>query len=100
VIATREATTESVVGYRRRTVPGDGAIILIGGGSAHGIGELPGSMSPFHYARQRLALLEPPHMHTSMAFAPAGSPTPRPGDRVDVQWPLINLTVDEIRWME
>ena len=37
---------------------------------------LPDGRSPFHFARQRLALLEPPHMHTSMVLVPAGSSGP------------------------
>jgi hypothetical protein len=39
-------------------------------------------------------------MHTSMTFVPAGDPTPRPGDVVDVQNPLIDTLVDEVRWRE
>jgi len=37
-------------------------------------------------------------MHTSMVFVPAGEPTPRSGDGVDVQRPLISTAVDEIVW--
>ena len=32
------------------------------------------------------------------SFVPAGEPAPRPGDRVDVQRPLISTLVDEVRW--
>ena len=46
---------------------------MVGAGTAHGVQPLDDGRSPFHFARQRLALLEPPHMHTSMR--------PRPGRR-------------------
>jgi alanine racemase len=91
-------------GYHLTAVPGDGAVTLIGAGSAHGVAPLTGadgtSLSPFHFNRTRLALLEPPHMHTSMAFVPAASTGPRVGDWVDVQRPLISTLVDELRWMD
>ncbi len=56
-----------------------------------------GPQSPFHFARRRLALLEPPHMHTSMLFVPGrATPCPEVGDRVDVQHPLTRTLVDRI----
>ena len=85
-------------GYRQRVVPHDGTLVMIGAGTAHGIHELDDGRSPFHFARRRLALLEPPHMHTSMAIVPDDEPAPKPGDTVDVQWPLIATAVDEVRW--
>jgi alanine racemase len=85
-------------GYRQGVVPGDATLVMIGGGTAHGIQLLDDGRSPFHHARRRLALLEPPHMHTSMAVIPAGDPIPQPGDVVDVQRPLIATNVDEVRW--
>ena len=62
----------TAAGYRQAAVPCDGWVVVIGAGSAHGVGVLPDGRSPFHFDRRRLALLEPPHMHTSMAFVPAG----------------------------
>ena len=56
--------------------------------------------SPFHFQRRRLALLERPHMHTSMVFVPTGEPCPAVGDAVDVQRPLIAVAVDELIWRE
>ncbi len=91
-------------GYHHTPVPGNGTLALIGAGSAHGVAPIAGadgtSMSPFHFNRSRLALLEPPHMHTSMAFVPAGAVEPQAGDWVDVQRPLISTQVDELRWMD
>ena len=53
---------------------------MIGAGTAHGVHPLDDGRSPFHFARRRLALLEPPHMHTSMVVVPAGEPGPEEGD--------------------
>jgi alanine racemase len=88
----------ATAGYRLGRVPDDGTVVMIGAGSAHGVQPLPDGRSPFHFRRCRLALLEPPHMHTSMAFVPAGDPCPAAGDRVDVQRPLTTTIVDEIVW--
>ena len=86
-------------GYHLTEVPSDGHLVLIDAGSAQGIGPLSGGASPFHFARTRLTLLEPPHMHTSMVLAPDGTPLPAVGDRVDVQRPLISTLVDEVEWL-
>jgi alanine racemase len=98
VLDTRPVHAGQHAGYRQAVVPGDGTLVMVGAGTAHGVQPLEDGRSPFHYARARLVLLEPPHMHTSMAFVPAGDPTPRPGDEVDVQRPLIETIVDDVRW--
>ncbi|MCU1401555.1 MAG: hypothetical protein JWN62_4664 [Acidimicrobiales bacterium] len=88
------------VGYRASDIAGDGHLVLVAAGSAHGVRALDDGRSPFHFARRRLALVEGPHMHTSMVFVPGGSPTPAIGDRVDVQRPLIDTAVDELFWVD
>jgi alanine racemase len=98
VLDARTVLAGQHAGYRQGVVPGAGTIVMVGAGTAHGVHPLDDGRSPFHYARRRMALLEPPHMHTSMVFVPAGEPAPRPGDVVDVQRPLIDTLVDEIRW--
>ncbi|MEO1056700.1 MAG: alanine racemase [Actinomycetota bacterium] len=98
VIAQQGAERGQPVGYRQVPTPADGTIVMIGAGSANGVSPLPDGRSPFHFARQRLALIEPPHMHTSMAFVPAGDPIPNVGDWVDLQRPLTMTTVDEFDW--
>ena len=98
VIDAHPISAGTLAGYRHVTVPTDGHVVIVGGGSANGIAALSSGASPFHFARQRLALLELPHMHSSMCFVPTGSPLPAPGDRVDVQRPLIATTVDHIEW--
>lgn len=88
----------ATVGYRLVTVPGDGWVVVVGAGTAHGVQPLPDGRSPFHFARRRLTLLESPHMHTSMAFVGAGEPRPQVGEVVDVQRPLTMVAVDEVVW--
>lgn len=86
-------------GYHLTEMKNDGHLVLIDAGSAHGVGPLDGGASPFHFARTRLPLLEPPHMHTSMVIVAEGAPCPAVGDRVDVQRPLISTLVDEVEWV-
>ena len=72
-------------------MPDDGRLVVVGAGTAHGVQPLDDGRSPFHFARQRLALLEPPHMHTSMLYVPTGDSCLGVGDVVDVQRPLISV---------
>jgi alanine racemase len=85
-------------GYRSTALPGSGHIVIVGAGSAHGVSEIVGVGSPFHFAQQRVALVEPPYMHSSMLFVPVGQPVPRVGESVDVQQPLTRVSADTISW--
>lgn len=98
VLDVRPVAAGTTAGYRQHTVPGDGTLVMVGAGSAGGVAPLEHGLSPFHFARHRLALLEPPHMHTAMVFVPAGQPCPAVGDWVDLQRPLTTTQVDELRW--
>jgi alanine racemase len=97
VLATRSVMAGTKVGYRLTTVGLDGTLVMIGAGTANGVAPL-GNASPFHFSRRRLALVEPPHMHTSMTIVPSGEPCPRVGDWVDLQRPLTLTTIDELLW--
>lgn len=99
VLATRRVEAGTTAGYRLTTVERDSTIVMIGAGSAAGVAPLPDGRSPFHFERRRLELLEPPHMHTSMALVPSGEPCPAIGDWVDVQRPLTMTAADELRWI-
>ncbi|HUF97744.1 MAG TPA: alanine racemase [Ilumatobacter sp.] len=98
VLDLRPVRTGMSAGYRLVPIQEDGTIVMVGAGSANGVTALTDGRSPFHFQRQRLDLLEPPHMHTSMLFVPNGQPVPGVGDWVDVQRPLINTHADELRW--
>lgn len=103
VLDVRPITAGETAGYRLGSVASDGHLVIIGAGTANGVTTIDegdeGSLSPFHFAKKRMALHEPPHMHSSMAFVPIGFPLPAVGDRVDVQRPLHMTTVDEYRWL-
>lgn len=88
----------TVAGYHGRVVAADGFLVVIGAGSAHGVEPLDDGRSPFHYLRRRLDLVERPHMHTSLVLVGAGLDCPQVGDVVDVQRPLISVSVDEVIW--
>src|SRR6185295_13140008 len=98
VLAVHPVREGDRAGYQLTEVPGDGHLVLVSAGSAHGVAPLPNGASPFHFARTRLMMLEPPHMHTSMLFVPDDAVSPAVGDRVDVQRPLISTLVDRIEW--
>jgi hypothetical protein len=106
-------------GYRSRTAPKTGPILIVSGGSAHGIGlESPsgdlsfksraatiarGGMdavgfvrSPYWvFGKQRL-FAEPPHMQASMLFLPQGSQVPQVGDDVTVRVRYTATTFDRV----
>ncbi|MGZ4455310.1 MAG: alanine racemase [Nocardioides sp.] len=97
-----------VFGYRGRTAPKHGHILVVSGGTAHGIGlEAPtgdGSIkaraatlarggldavgfvrSPFSIDGKQRLFAEPPHMQASMLFLPHGPRVPEVGDEIDVR---------------
>ncbi len=99
VLQVRPVAAGTPAGYRMVPVPGDGTLVMVGAGSAGGVAALPDGRSPYHFQRQRIDLLEPPHMHTSMLFVPTDQPCPDVGDWVDLQRPLISTHADELRWL-
>ncbi len=98
VIAVTPVAAGVTAGYHAGTTPGEGHLVVVGAGSAHGLAPLDDGRSPFHYRRSRVALLERPHMHTTMLFVPAGDAVPPIGETVDVQRPLTHVAVDEVIW--
>jgi alanine racemase len=97
-----------VFGYRSRSAPKAGHIVVVSGGTAHGIGlEAPmgeSSMkaraatlarggldaagfvrSPFTIDGKQRLFAEPPHMQASMLFLPSGTRVPAVGDEVEVR---------------
>lgn len=98
VLDARSLDRASSAGYRLMRINDRCSIVMIGAGSAHGVAPLRDGHSPFHFAGQRLTLLEPPHMHTSMALVGLHQQCPEIGDRVDVQRPLTTTWVDQVMW--
>jgi alanine racemase len=107
-----------VYGYRSRTAPAAGTILVVSGGTAHGIGlEAPtgGSTlkdraariarggldaagfvrSPYTIDGKQRLFAEPPHMQASMLFLSHGAVVPEVGDEVDVRVRFTATTFDE-----
>ena len=99
-------------GYRGRSAPKNGHIVVVSGGTAHGIGlEAPtgdqslkaraatlarGGMdavgfvrSPFSIDGKQRLFAEPPHMQVSMLFVPSGARVPGVGEGIEV---LVRFT--------
>jgi alanine racemase len=98
VLDVRPVAAGTRAGYRQQLIEHDATLVMVGAGSASGVAPLAGDLSPFHYDRRRLALVEPPHMHVSMVIVAAGEPCPQIGEFVDLQRPLTTTAVDELRW--
>jgi hypothetical protein len=104
-------------GYRGRSTPKAGHLLVVNGGTAHGIGlESPMSgsglkdraatlarggldaagrvRSPFWVDGEQRWFAEPPHMQASMLFLPAGATVPAVGDRVDARVRYTATTFD------
>jgi alanine racemase len=108
VLDVHEVQRGDVFGYRGRTAPKAGHILVVSGGSSHGIGlESP---TGDHSIRARAATLarggldavgfvrspytvdgkvrlfaEPPHMQASLLFLPHGPRVPAVGEEIDVR---------------
>ena len=108
VLAVHPVPTGTHVGYRQRTGPKDGTLVVVSGGTSHGIGltaptpaatlrqrvvsastgalDAAGrAMSPFRWEGRQRWFAEPPHQHVSMVWLPAGVVVPAVGDRLDAE---------------
>jgi alanine racemase len=106
-------------GYRGRSAPRGGHVVVVAGGTAHGIGlEAPtgntsiraraaslarGGLdaagfvrSPYTIGGKHRLFAEPPHMQASMLFLPTGAPVPQVGDVVPVRVRFTTTRFDEI----
>jgi alanine racemase len=95
-------------GYRGRTATRSGSLVIVSGGTGHGIGlESPtgqldlrgraGTLarggrdaigqvkSPYIIAGKARSFAEPPHMQSSMLFLPSDVPAPAVGDRIELR---------------
>lgn len=99
VLDVRAIAAGTSAGYHQAKVAGDGHLVVIGAGTANGVTPLADGRSPFHFAKARMSLHEPPHMHVSMAYVAEGEPLPATGDLVDLQRPLHSTLVDDYRWL-
>jgi hypothetical protein len=108
VLDVHDVERGEIFGYRGRTAPKGGHVVVVSGGTAHGIGlEAPtgdqslraraatlarGGLdavgfvrSPFSIDGKQRLFAEPPHMQASMLFLPSGARVPRVGEEIDVR---------------
>ena len=108
VLDVHEVDRGDTFGYRGRSAPKHGHVVVVSGGTAHGIGlEAPtgdqslkaraatlarGGMdavgfvrSPFSIDGKQRLFAEPPHMQASMLFVPSGARVPRVGEDIEVR---------------
>jgi Alanine racemase, N-terminal domain len=108
VLDVHEVARGDVFGYRGRTAPKAGHVLVVSGGTSHGIGlESPtgdtslrakaatvvrGGLdaagfvrSPYSIDGKQRLFAEPPHMQASMLFVPRGARVPEVGDEIDVR---------------
>jgi hypothetical protein len=106
-------------GYRQRRARSRGTLVIVSGGTAHGIGlEAPKAasglvargkvaaigglaatgyaLSPFHVAGRQRWFAEPPHMQVSMIWLPSRVPPPERGDELDVDVRMTITAFDRI----
>ncbi|MFN8196564.1 MAG: alanine racemase [Nocardioidaceae bacterium] len=119
VLDVHEVERGDAFGYRQRTVPKAGHILVVSGGTAHGIGlaaptgdssvkaraaalargglDAAGFVrSPFHIDGKARLFAEPPHMQASMLFLPAGPRVPAVGDEIEVRVRFTTTLFDRI----
>ena len=107
------------VGYRQRAMTRSGTVLVVSGGTSHGIGlEAPTAvtglrrravalarggldaagiaLSPFRVGGRQRWFVEPPHMQVSLLFLPAGVPAPPVGAAVDVDVRFTTTTFDAV----
>ncbi|WP_423859520.1 alanine racemase [Arachnia propionica] len=108
-------------GYNQSRAPRDGWLVIVSGGTSHGIalsapsparslrqrgvslaqGVLDAagvSRSPFSIAGRKRPFAEPPHMHASMVFVGGASAGVEVGDEIPVTTRQTTTTCDELVW--
>ncbi|HEX4688436.1 MAG TPA: alanine racemase [Nocardioides sp.] len=119
VLDVHEVQRGEVFGYRGRSAPKAGHVLVVSGGTTHGIGlEAPtgdhsiraraatfarGGLdavgfvrSPFSVDGKQRLFAEPPHMQASMLFLPHGPEVPAIGDEIDVRVRFTATDFDEV----
>jgi len=119
VLAVHPLPSGTHVGYRQRTGPKDGTLVVVSGGTAHGIGlaaptpaatvrqrvvtagtgalDAAGrALSPFVWAGKKRWFAEPPHQHTSMIWLPKGCVIPAVGDPLRAEVRLTTSRFDAV----
>jgi len=108
-------------GYRQRRASRDGVLLVVAGGTAHGIAleaptpatslrqravsvatggleALGRALSPYYVAGKRRWFAEPPHMQCSLIWVPSSIDPPAVGDEIDVDVRFTTTTFDRTAW--
>ena len=119
VLAVHHTRRGQRFGYRQRKASAEGQLLIISGGTSHGVAlaapravrtvtarakaaaigglEASGrSLSPFHIAGKRRWFAEPPHMQVSMIWLPGDVHQPTVGDEVEVDVRMTTATFDRL----
>ncbi len=123
VLAVHPVAGRSPVGYRQRTGPRDGTVVIVSGGTAHGIGlsapspaaslrqrvvtagtgalDAAGrSLSPFSWQGRQRWFAETPHQHHSMLWLPRGCAIPEVGDQLTADIRFTTTHFDSVIGLE
>jgi alanine racemase len=118
VLDSRPVPRHEGIGYRRRRSHA-GTLLVVSGGTAHGVGLQSSSArggwrnlaraaavgaahgaglapSPFHWGGRRLRYADVPHMQVSMLHVPAGTTPPAVGERLHCDVRMTVSTFDEM----
>ena len=119
VLAVHPLVSGTHVGYRQRTGPKQGTLVVVSGGTSHGVG-LAGpspaaslrqrvttagigaldaagrAMSPFTWAGKQRWFAEPPHQHVSMIWLPHQCVLPEVGDEMTADVRFTTSSFDAV----
>jgi alanine racemase len=121
VLDVHEVPRGESFGYRQRRARRSGRLLVVAGGTAHGIAlqaptpatslrqravalakgglEAAGwALSPFYVGGKQRWFAEPPHMQCSMIWLPSDVAAPAVGDELDVDVRFTTTSFDQIRW--
>ncbi len=121
VAAVHPVDSVETVGYRQRPGPRGATLVVVSGGTRHGVGlaapaaarswrqraTAAGSgalqatgraMSPFRWQGRRLWYAEPPHLSVSLLWVPRGVVVPAVGDELDCTVRFTTTTFDAVVW--
>jgi len=119
VLAVHSIARGQASGYRQRRASKAGAVLVVGGGTSHGVAlrapsavtsvrqraSVAGSglleaggraLSPFRIGGEQRWFAEPPHMQVSMIRLPEGVALPAVGDQLDVDVRMTTLHADHV----
>ena len=119
VLDVHQVTRGERIGYRQRAMPADGHLLVLSGGTSHGLGlEAPRSvtsptdrakrlarggleaagfaLSPFVVGGKQRWFAEPPHMQSSLVFVPNSVTPPSSGETVTAAVRYTTTTFDSV----